>query len=97
MLNTMKPDDTWVKHVADSQYKGFTLDGLATGETITSATVAVTPTGSVTVTTPAAVVGANVSSLISGGVAGKEYRVRFTILTSNHPAIVKDLLVKVIA
>ncbi len=97
MINTLKPDEVWIKHAAESQFRGFTIDGLATGETISSVTVAVTPTGELTVTTPGTVSGADISSLISAGLAGHEYRVRFTITTNAQPAIIKDYIVKVIA
>lgn len=96
MSNTMIPDGIWIKHEAESQFRGFTLEGLASGETVVSATVAVVPEDDLTVTTPATVSGADVSSLISAGIAGHEYLVRFIITTSQQPAIVKDLAVKVI-
>lgn len=96
MRNAIMPDAVWVKSAAAQENRGFTLDDLATGETISSAAVTVAPSG-LTVVTPATVSGANVSSLISGGTAGKTYRVRFVIVTSAQPKVVRDLDVKVVA
>lgn len=88
------------KAVAETFPVGLTYidPDLETGETISSATVAVTPTGltlsAVTVASPA------VSAFVSGGTAGVEYTVLFKVTTSgnkifNNPN--KDaLLVRVI-
>lgn len=96
MLNAMTPDDVWIKHAAESQNRGFTLEDMVTGETINSCACAVVPTGELTVTSSGTVSGANVSTLISSGLAGKTYDVTFTIVTSAQPVIVKVLRVKVI-
>lgn len=98
MLNTMTPDAVWIKHAAESQYRGFTFEDLATGETIESCACTVLPSvvGELTAGATGTISGANVSTLISGGLAGHDYDVRFTIVTSSQPVVVKILQVKVI-
>lgn len=96
MKNSLAPDAVWIKPAAASENRGFTIGDLATGETITSVACASTPSG-LTVGATGTVSGANVSTLISGGTAGKEYRVRYTIVTSAQPVVIRDLIVKVIA
>jgi len=71
---------------------------LETGETISACTVSA-PAG-ITVVTPATINGNEVTSVVSSGVAEKEYRVQFKVTTSsgkifNHPTR-DSILVKIV-
>ena len=89
---------TLSKKVAETYPIGFRFhpEDLASGETISSCTVAVSGSDSVlTAVTPATVSTNEVSSVIAAGTAGVEYTVTFTMTTSSGKVFVDVWIVNV--
>jgi hypothetical protein len=84
------------KKVAEKFEVGFYFSppDLASGETISTCTAAVLPTG-LTLTGSCVISGSQVTQIISGGTAGVEYVLTFTITTSAGRIFTPDLQVRV--
>lgn len=84
------------KHVSAKAAYGFNLVGLEDGETILTATAAVSPAG-LTIAASVVITGSRFTVFVSGGTAGVDYTIRFHIKTSLDYEDDFDYLIKVIA
>ena len=91
----INPDAVRPKHVGAKFYIGFLLKGLAPGETISTCTATVSPSGLI-LTGSVVIDGNKISQFIEGGVADKDYMVKFHYKTSFTNEDDLNYLVKVI-
>ena len=96
--NLLKPDGVDTKHAGEEYNLGFELEGLGDGETVETVTTEVIPAtaGGLEMSGSPTIDGNKVSDLVSGGMPGNEYKVRFRIKTNAAPLIIKDMVVRVI-